>query len=122
MVKFPSFFRLFVCKEIAASSAEDAEAVKQCLEDGTLGEFVSALVSRHITRSLGNKIAGRVKLSPAAMEATHVHDRCPHSSDTCTHTSDVWHALDGNVGAPQESPVSRGSPTVRGRTLSQAQP
>ena len=45
--------------------------VKQCLEDGTLGEFVSALVSRHISRSLGNKISGRVKLSPAAMEATH---------------------------------------------------
>ena len=45
--------------------------VKRCLEDGTLGEFVSALVSRHITRSLGDKISGRVKLSPAAMEATH---------------------------------------------------
>ena len=30
--------------------------VKQCLADGTLGEFVSALVSRHITRNLGNKI------------------------------------------------------------------
>ena len=45
--------------------------VKQCLADGTLGEFVSALVSRHITRNLGNKISGRIKLSPAAMEATH---------------------------------------------------
>ncbi|MBX2885830.1 MAG: Gfo/Idh/MocA family oxidoreductase [Granulosicoccus sp.] len=45
--------------------------IKQCLEDGTLGEPVSALVSRHITRSLGRKISGRVKLSPAAMEATH---------------------------------------------------
>lgn len=45
--------------------------VKQCLEDGTLGEFVSALVSRHISRNLGSKISGRVKLSPAAMEATH---------------------------------------------------
>jgi predicted dehydrogenase len=44
---------------------------KQCLADGTLGEPVSALVSRHITRSLGNKISGRIKLSPAAMEATH---------------------------------------------------
>jgi predicted dehydrogenase len=44
---------------------------KQCLSDGTLGEPVSALVSRHITRSLGNKISGRIKLSPAAMEATH---------------------------------------------------
>jgi predicted dehydrogenase len=28
-------------------------------------------VSRHITRNLGNKIGGRIKLSPAAMEATH---------------------------------------------------
>lgn len=45
--------------------------VKQCLEDGTLGEPVSALVSRHITRNLGRKIGGRIKLSPAAMEATH---------------------------------------------------
>jgi scyllo-inositol 2-dehydrogenase (NAD+) len=45
--------------------------IKQCLDDGTLGEPVSALVSRHITRSLGSKISGRVKLSPAAMEATH---------------------------------------------------
>ncbi len=45
--------------------------IKKCLDDGTLGEPVSALISRHITRSLGKKISGRVKLSPAAMEATH---------------------------------------------------
>jgi scyllo-inositol 2-dehydrogenase (NAD+) len=45
--------------------------VHQCANDGTLGEPVSALVSRHITRNLGKKIGGRVKLSPAAMEATH---------------------------------------------------
>jgi len=45
--------------------------IKQSLDDGTLGEPVSALVSRHITRSLGKKISGRIKLSPAAMEATH---------------------------------------------------
>jgi predicted dehydrogenase len=45
--------------------------VKQCLDDGTLGSPVSALVSRHITRNLGKKIGGRIKLSPAAMEATH---------------------------------------------------
>ncbi|MGZ8197351.1 MAG: Gfo/Idh/MocA family protein [Burkholderiales bacterium] len=45
--------------------------VKRCLEDGTLGRPVSALVSRHITRGLGKKITGRTKLSPAAMEATH---------------------------------------------------
>lgn len=45
--------------------------VKRSIEDGTIGEPVTALVSRHITRSLGKKISGRVKLSPAAMEATH---------------------------------------------------
>jgi predicted dehydrogenase len=45
--------------------------VKQSIENGTLGEPVSALVSRHITRNLGKKIGGRIKLSPAAMEATH---------------------------------------------------
>ncbi|MGI9421755.1 MAG: Gfo/Idh/MocA family protein [Hyphomicrobiaceae bacterium] len=45
--------------------------VKKSLEDGTLGKPVSALVSRHITRNLGKKISGRIKLSPAAMEATH---------------------------------------------------
>jgi len=45
--------------------------VKRSIADGTIGEPVSALVSRHITRNLGKKIGGRVKLSPAAMEATH---------------------------------------------------
>ena len=45
--------------------------VKKQVADGTLGEPVSVLVSRHITRGLGHKISGRVKLSPAAMEATH---------------------------------------------------
>jgi predicted dehydrogenase len=45
--------------------------VKRSIEDGTIGQPISALVSRHITRNLGNKIGGRIKLSPAAMEATH---------------------------------------------------
>ena len=45
--------------------------VKRSIEDGTIGQPVSALVSRHITRNLGHKIGGRIKLSPAAMEATH---------------------------------------------------
>src|SRR4029453_11203910 len=48
--------------------------IKRCLEDGTIGEPVSALVSRHITRNLGKKISGRVKPSPAAMEPTHDTD------------------------------------------------
>jgi predicted dehydrogenase len=45
--------------------------VKRSIDDGTIGEPVSALVSRHISRGLGKKISGRGKLSPAAMEATH---------------------------------------------------
>jgi predicted dehydrogenase len=45
--------------------------VRKCIRDGTIGRPVSAMVSRHITRSLGKKISGRVKLSPAAMESTH---------------------------------------------------
>ena len=44
---------------------------KKHLGEGTIGDPVCALVSRHITRGLGNKISGRIKLSPAAMEATH---------------------------------------------------
>jgi len=45
--------------------------VRKSIRDGTIGRPVSALVSRHITRNLGTKISGRIKLSPAAMEATH---------------------------------------------------
>jgi scyllo-inositol 2-dehydrogenase (NAD+) len=45
--------------------------IKRSIVDGTIGQPVSALVSRHITRNLGDKIGGRIKLSPAAMEATH---------------------------------------------------
>ena len=44
---------------------------KQCIEDGTLGKPVTAMISRHVTRSLGAKIAGRGDLGPAQMEATH---------------------------------------------------
>jgi predicted dehydrogenase len=45
--------------------------VNKMVREGTIGRPVSVLVSRHITRGLGKKISGRVKLSPAAMEATH---------------------------------------------------
>lgn len=44
---------------------------KKQIAEGVLGEPVSGLVSRHITRGLGTKITGRGKLSPAAMESTH---------------------------------------------------
>jgi scyllo-inositol 2-dehydrogenase (NAD+) len=45
--------------------------VKKALNEKSIGDAVSFLVSRHISRGLGEKISGRVKLSPAAMEATH---------------------------------------------------
>src|SRR5579872_3216625 len=38
--------------------------VKRSIADGTIGQPSSALVRRHITRNLGNKISGRIKLSP----------------------------------------------------------
>ncbi|MBI3433867.1 MAG: Gfo/Idh/MocA family oxidoreductase [Proteobacteria bacterium] len=44
---------------------------KKKLADGTLGKPVSVMVSRHLSRALGKKIASRVRLSPAAMESTH---------------------------------------------------
>ena len=44
---------------------------KKKITDGTLGKTVSVMVSRHLSRSLGKKIAGRVRLSPAAMKSTH---------------------------------------------------
>ena len=45
--------------------------VKKALKEGAIGKPVSAVVSRHLSRALGDKISGRVKLSLAAMEATH---------------------------------------------------
>jgi myo-inositol 2-dehydrogenase/D-chiro-inositol 1-dehydrogenase len=44
---------------------------KKKIADGALGRPVSVMVSRHLSRSLGRKIASRIKLSPAAMESTH---------------------------------------------------
>lgn len=45
--------------------------VRKAVREGSIGTPVSVLVSRHISRSLGKKITGRTKLSPAAMESTH---------------------------------------------------
>ncbi|MEM9220985.1 MAG: Gfo/Idh/MocA family oxidoreductase [Pseudomonadota bacterium] len=44
---------------------------KKAISTGQLGQIVNVMVSRHLSRSLGKKIASRVKLSPAAMESTH---------------------------------------------------
>lgn len=44
---------------------------KKSIAEGKLGNVVNIMVSRHLSRNLGKKIANRVKLSPAAMESTH---------------------------------------------------
>ena len=44
---------------------------KKSIAEGKLGRVVNVMVSRHLSRNLGKKIANRVKLSPAAMESTH---------------------------------------------------
>ena len=45
--------------------------IKKVIEDGTIGEPVTALSSRNLAADLGSRIQGRTKLSLAAMEATH---------------------------------------------------
>ena len=44
---------------------------KKKISDGTLGNVVSVMVSRHLSRALGKKIGSRGKLSPVVMESTH---------------------------------------------------
>lgn len=44
---------------------------KKSIAEGKLGKVVNVMVSRHLSRNLGKKIANRVKLSPVAMESTH---------------------------------------------------
>lgn len=45
--------------------------LKQSIREGRLGVPVTGLISRHITRAIGAKIAGRGELGPAQMEGTH---------------------------------------------------
>jgi myo-inositol 2-dehydrogenase/D-chiro-inositol 1-dehydrogenase len=44
---------------------------KKKIAERTLGKPVSVMVSRHLSRSLGTKIASRGRLSPVTMESTH---------------------------------------------------
>src|ERR1700709_1514531 len=43
---------------------------KKRISDGTLGKPVSVMVSRHLSRGLGKKIASRGRLSPGTMNST----------------------------------------------------
>ncbi len=44
---------------------------RKSIAEGRLGKVVNVMVSRHVSRNLGKKVANRIKLSPAAMESTH---------------------------------------------------
>ena len=44
---------------------------RRSVRDGSVGDLRHVLVTRHVGRRLGAKIGNRIKLSPAAMEATH---------------------------------------------------
>lgn len=48
--------------------------INKSLKSGKIGQPVTCLVSRNITREIGNKIKGRSKMSPAAMGGTHSID------------------------------------------------
>ncbi len=48
--------------------------INKAIKGGMIGEPVTCLVSRNITREIGDKIKGRGKLSPAAMGGTHSID------------------------------------------------
>ena len=98
--------------------------VRKSIRDGTIGKPVSALVSRHITRSLGKKISGRIKLSPAAMESTHDLDFvlwCLEPAKPVRVYSQVnYGAMRASTGAPmRRHAVDHGDagqrPVVRGR-------
>ncbi len=45
--------------------------VKKALNEGTIGDPVTCLVSRHSTRELGEKITGRSKMSPTSIGGVH---------------------------------------------------
>ena len=86
--------------------------VRQCIRDGTIGKPVSALVSRHITRSLGKKISGRIKLSPAAMESTHDLDFllwCLEPAKPVRVYSQAELRRDAGSQRPARSPIRSGS-------------
>jgi scyllo-inositol 2-dehydrogenase (NAD+) len=48
--------------------------VNKAIKSGAIGEPVTCLVSRNITREIGTKIKGRSRMSPAAMGGTHSID------------------------------------------------
>ena len=80
--------------------------LKQSVADHTLGKPVTALISRHLTRALGAKIAGRGKLGPAQMEATHDIDLVLWWMDPARTKRVYAQAADGIMREPYDLPDS----------------
>jgi predicted dehydrogenase len=78
--------------------------IKRAINDGTLGDVTSILLSRHITRSLGARISSRTKLSPAAMEATHDLDFAfwclEPRRPVRVYSQNAWGVRQATLGAP----------------------
>ena len=78
--------------------------IKRAINDGTLGDVTSILLSRHITRTLGAKISSRTKLSPAAMEATHDLDFAfwclEPRRPVRVYSQNAWGVRQATLGAP----------------------
>ena len=80
--------------------------LKECVANGSLGRPVTALVSRHVSREIGAKIAGRGELGPAQMEATHDVDLVLWWMDPARATRVYAQAADGIMREPYGLPDS----------------
>jgi scyllo-inositol 2-dehydrogenase (NAD+) len=79
---------------------------KKCISDGTLGDITTAFAYTNITVELGKKIAGRVKLTPITMEATHYIDYmlwCTNGIPERVYAQHAWGMMRERYGAPDSS-------------------
>ena len=80
--------------------------VKKCIQDGSIGEISTAFANTDLSRGLGKKIAGRVKLTPITMEATHDIDFllwCCNSRPTRVYAQHAWKLMKKEYNAPDSS-------------------
>ncbi len=79
---------------------------KKRIQDGALGEISTAFANTNLTRGLGKKIAGRVKLTPVTMEATHDIDYllwCCDNKPIRVYAQHAWKLMKDKYNAPDSS-------------------
>ena len=79
---------------------------KKCIEDESLGEISTAFANTNLSIELGKKIAGRVKLTPVTMEATHDIDYllwCCNSKPRKVYAQHAWKLMKKEYKAPDSS-------------------